>query len=52
MNFIFSEVHRSVNAIGLVQIKWRPKGSRPTAFILRYFDEPHKNEIYFLNEFR
>ena len=49
MNFIFfSEVHRSMNAVGPMQclgityFAWDQPSS--------YFDEPRKNEIYFLHD--
>ena len=40
--FHFSDVHRSMNAMGLVQSKWSPKG------IMFNFDECQKNEIHLL----
>ena len=47
MNFIFSKVLQSMNAMVPVQSKSRPKGV--TLTLHSYIDEPHQNEVYFLN---
>ena len=48
MKFIFSKVHRSMNAMGPMQCLGVTYFARDP--LRSYFDEPQKNEIYFLND--